>query len=564
MAGHVIVCGMGQVGYRVVDLLWRLGEAVSVVALPTRDDWLQDVRRRGVEVLIGDARDPVRLQAAGLRDAAALIAATDQDLVNLEIVLTARELCPHLPVVVRLFDQTLARQLEASFDVRRAVGMSALAAPAFAASALGEQVIGSFAVEQEQFVVGRLNVDGASRLADRTVEAVGAEHDLAVLSHAAADAPSSLGPAAQTRLAAGDAVTIVGHTSSWNRATGGGSASPAARAGGAAGSWRSAAVAFARQVWSNTSPGLRTVFLVLNLLIALSVVVFHLAMGLEWEDALYFVITTVTTTGYGDITVRDTSLGLKLYACLLMVLGSATIATFYSIITDFIVTWRFRQLFGQQRMPHEDHIIVVGLGNVGFRIVNELRRAGIPTVGVQLQAAGEFVEAIRAHTPVLHGDARLSETLRKAGTARARAVVAVTEDDTVNISVGLAAERVHPGVRTVVRLLDANLAQKVQSALTINVALSAGQIAAPTFVAAALYPDVRYAFMLGDCLAVIRHHAVGAAWVGLTPSRVRAEHGAIILMRGGVAGREYTPAHDDAPLTAAEYVLTVAQRRLVS
>src|SRR5205823_36732 len=121
MADHVVVCGMGQVGYRVVDLLCRLGERTTVVALPTREDWAQEVRARGVDVLVGDARATARLVEAGIHDARALIAVTDQDLVNIEIALDAKRLRPDLPVVVRIFDQALARQMEATFDIRRAL-----------------------------------------------------------------------------------------------------------------------------------------------------------------------------------------------------------------------------------------------------------------------------------------------------------------------------------------------------------------------------------------------------------------------------------------------------------
>jgi len=36
---HFIVCGMGQSGYRIVNLLLRLGERVTVVAQEARDEW---------------------------------------------------------------------------------------------------------------------------------------------------------------------------------------------------------------------------------------------------------------------------------------------------------------------------------------------------------------------------------------------------------------------------------------------------------------------------------------------------------------------------------------------
>jgi voltage-gated potassium channel len=121
MKGHFIVCGMGHVGYRIVDLLGRLGEAVAVITQSARAEWIDAAQARGVQVRIGDAQDERLLAEVGIQEAQAVLAVTDQDLVNIEIALDAKRLHPDIPVVIRLFEQNLARQLEATFDIRRAL-----------------------------------------------------------------------------------------------------------------------------------------------------------------------------------------------------------------------------------------------------------------------------------------------------------------------------------------------------------------------------------------------------------------------------------------------------------
>ena len=69
MKGHFIVCGMGHVGYRIVDLLGRLGEPVAVITQSARAEWLQAVQARGVQVRIGDAQDERLLVDAGMHEA---------------------------------------------------------------------------------------------------------------------------------------------------------------------------------------------------------------------------------------------------------------------------------------------------------------------------------------------------------------------------------------------------------------------------------------------------------------------------------------------------------------
>ncbi|HQQ76922.1 MAG TPA: NAD-binding protein, partial [Thermoanaerobaculia bacterium] len=158
--GPFLVCGMGHVGYRIVELLTRLGEPVVVVTRETRSEWQRAAAAAGAKVVMGDARDPELLRAAGLMEARGLLAVTDHDPVNLEIALDARRLRPDLPVVARLFDQNLAQQLEATHGVRRALSVSALAAPAFAGAALGESILASFASQGKLDVVVR-GEDGA-------------------------------------------------------------------------------------------------------------------------------------------------------------------------------------------------------------------------------------------------------------------------------------------------------------------------------------------------------------------------------------------------------------------
>jgi voltage-gated potassium channel Kch len=255
--------------------------------------------------------------------------------------------------------------------------------------------------------------------------------------------------------------------------------------------------------WRDASTGLKAVFGVLVLLMLTSVLVFRYGMGLSLVDAVYFMVTTLTTTGYGDISVKDQATWLKVYSCLMMLLGSATIATVYSLITDWIVTARVRQLLGQKPVPADGHVIVAGLGNVGYRVVEELKASGVPTVVIDRDGEGDFVGGMRQDLPVVIGDARLISVLEQAHVHGAQSVLATTADDAVNLSICLTAKELNPDTRTVVRMFDAEFARKVEESPLIDVALGASRIAAPKFVASALFPGVLKAFLDGDTLCIL-------------------------------------------------------------
>jgi voltage-gated potassium channel len=143
---HVIVCGLGRVGFRVVRWLLDLGEDVVVIDLPEDEDQLHDqVRAWGVPVVCADARRVDVLEDAGVARCSSVMPITDDDLVNLSVATAARSVRPDVRVVLRTFEDRLAANLQQGFDIYRAYSTSALAAPAFAAAATHAPVDYAFA-----------------------------------------------------------------------------------------------------------------------------------------------------------------------------------------------------------------------------------------------------------------------------------------------------------------------------------------------------------------------------------------------------------------------------------
>jgi Trk K+ transport system NAD-binding subunit len=531
MSGHIIVCGMGDVGYRVVELLHRMGESVVVVTEKVHDDRRRMAEAFGVRVILGDARDDRRLHEAGLASAKAVIAATGQDLVNLEVALDSRRARPEIPVVIRLFDQELARQLESSLAIHRALGMSALAAPSFTAAALGEAMLASLPLGGVPWVAGRQSVADRGPLAlCPDIESVARRLRMTVLARERPEGDCEVLPAGETPLQPGDRLTLLGLKEDWDAVFSLPESPVQAQKKPSLRERLIHALRRGAAIWLEEPLTLRILFVTLCLLIPAIVLVFHFGFGLTLADALFFTIITL----HGEIALSDARAGIKMYEILLMVLGSVTLATIYSMITDYLVGSRLRKLLGGRHLPRSGHIVVVGMGNIGFRVVDELAALGVPAVAVDANGDGPFLNTVRAKASLVVGDARLEDTLQRAGLPYARSVVAVTDDDSVNLGIGMAAKRMNPKVRTVVRLFDAELARKVENALGVDAALSSSRIAAPTFVAAALFPDVAKAFIVRDRLFVLT-----------TSSAVREEPGAHVLLRDGslaVLWRKVAPA----------------------
>ena len=84
-------------------------------------------------------------------------------------------------------------------------------------------------------------------------------------------------------------------------------------------------------------------------------------------------------------------------------------------------------------------------------------------MAIEADENGRFVAAARAlDIPVVTGDARQRELLLQLGLQRARAIVAATSSDLVNLSAALNARDLRPDLRVVVRLYDPAFAIRVQ------------------------------------------------------------------------------------------------------
>jgi Trk K+ transport system NAD-binding subunit len=152
MKGHVVVCGAGRVGYRVVAQLRALGRDVVVVEKREEAAFVAVLRDEQVPLLIDDIRSQQCLPRTNVKTAAAIVCATDDDLANLNIALDARKVNPNIRVVIRLFDDDLVAKVRDTFKAE-ALSSSSLAAPAMALAALDPRIIHSFRIGTHLMVV---------------------------------------------------------------------------------------------------------------------------------------------------------------------------------------------------------------------------------------------------------------------------------------------------------------------------------------------------------------------------------------------------------------------------
>lgn len=205
---HIVLVGLGHLGYRVTQKLYELDRDVAVIELNPDEDLIAETQAMGIPVLQDDARREVALQGAGVAKARAIILCTQNDSMNLQIAFKARRLNPQLRVVLRIFDDDFGQSLQEQFGFR-AMSATGMAAPTFAAAAADVDVTRPITVEGEALSLARLKVAEGSTLLQCTVAEIEQTYAVSVVL-VREDGRSNFHPSGERSLKLGHVLGVLG------------------------------------------------------------------------------------------------------------------------------------------------------------------------------------------------------------------------------------------------------------------------------------------------------------------------------------------------------------------
>lgn len=205
---HVILVGLGHLGFQAMLNLNSIGQTIVVVEEDPHADLLAQAQALEVPVIVDDAGRETTLEAAGVRRARAILLCTQNDSLNLQIAVKARAMNPAIEVVVRIFDYDFATAIEKQFGFT-ALSASAISAPSFAAAAAGMEITHPITIQGQPMNLARLEVNSNCILADLPFGEIETRFDVSVVlwQH---NAQTDFHPPALAHAAAGGTIAILG------------------------------------------------------------------------------------------------------------------------------------------------------------------------------------------------------------------------------------------------------------------------------------------------------------------------------------------------------------------
>jgi len=514
---QVVICGLDSLAFRVLEQLTELGATVVAVAQGPSARFAVPAQHLGARIVDGDPRDADTLSQADVAKSQAILILTPDDAANLHTALAAQELNPGIKVVLRLFSDELRESVQSLFKDCTVLSSSAIAAPHFVSAGLAVSL-------GQRFSAG-------GRMLEVTEAAAGDPGVLLPLASRRGRDYSGLFPEVGENL-----LCVVDADQSSN------SRRPSLirrlrrRPG-----WRQfeALLTFVDRRLAI----LASVILALILLVS---ALYHGALRLPWGESIYAAASTLLTGSAGA--VLQAPVYLRITALFVFLCGAASLATLYALIADAVLTARLSRALGVTRGRMRDHIIVCGLGSVGYRVVAELQGSGAEVAAVELQEGSRFESAARRlGVPVLNADARVTETLRSLGVERASCLMALTDDDMANLETALNARALKPGLRIVIRLFEPDFAERVEHAFGIAISRSVSALAAPVFVAAAMGWRIVTTVPVGKQVLVLAEPEVeeGAAMTGSTVGDLEKQGDLRVLALARSGDYRWRPAHDE-------------------
>ncbi len=573
-----IVCGLGSLGQNCVSAIHEFGGSVSAIEQETPASWeIPELPKLLENLVIGDCRQADILVTAGINKCRAILLVTSNERVNVETAFAARSLNPQIRLIVRSAKQNLNDLLTEHLGNFIAFEPTQLPAPAFALAALSDEIMGFFSLDNQLMRVVQEEIDRKHKWCESRMI-----HELNSRSRRILDRTSledlqtdpqrtdflfnQLDP--NTRIASQDSVIYIELVENelHNRSL------PTQKKGLS----QRISELTSNLLWANLQNNLvryqhwlaesRTRMaaalcgLVVVFLVAIGTLLFRLYYpGIGIIDSIYATIALLLS-GYGDLFGQIISNDpappwLRFFGLILTISGTALLGLLYGLLTESLLSARFQFLSRRPPIPEQDYVILVGLGRVGQGVAKFLQEFKQPFVAI---ANAEVDPTLLPNIPLISGN--INSSLEKISLAKAKSLIAVTDDEMLNLELAMMTHAVNPQSRLVIRTFEQGFTKNLAQLLPYADVLCANSISAEAFAAAAYGENVVSLFRLNNQTVLVTEYFIeaGDTLMGLILADVSYGYGVVPVLHQEPHGKAKFMPIDDTRLGAGDRLVVLA------
>jgi Trk K+ transport system NAD-binding subunit len=524
-----LVCGLGSLGQHCVNLLNQFGVEVSAIDCTCPGHWdveaCSDLLKN---LFIGDCRDPILLDKCDIQSYRSIILVTGDERVNIEAAFVARLKNPKIRLVIRSAKQNLNTMLSQQLDNALAIEPTEISSTAFALAAIGDETRGSFYLNGELVQVLERRIQENDPFRSQTIGDVNLRHPILAHRGTAGCFPKQFYHwRPETKIEEGDHLLFLqivhgkkrsrtGYRLLTDDAKGSMEKSGAKIANefsikkkllnslSSIFTKRWYAACWQHRLW-------RLVWFCLSFVVVLlfigSVLFYLYGPNLNLTDSIYAAVTLMLG-GYFDLMGSEFTFDLpipwwlRFFGLMQTIAGTILLGALYALITSHILATSFN-FTRRTRFPDNGHVIVIGWGRIGKRITSLLTdfcQSFIVITKDEPQAS--------QHIPILSGIGDTARALHNVNLDSAKAIISVTNDEMVNLELGLMAHRINPSCRMVLRTYHQRFGAYISSLFPYAHVLSSSVLSAEAFAAAAFGENIINLFIQNGQTILVTQYKV--------------------------------------------------------
>ena len=522
---NFLVCGLGSLGQYCAKVLKEFDVNVRAIDKLDPINWeVPELPDLLDELLIGDCRQTQILEKAKVQQCQVILLVTDDEQVNIQAAFAARLLNHQIRLVIRSGKQNLNQLLSQNLGNFVAFEPSQLAANAFALAALGNETLACFSLDNELIqVIHRQIQPGELWYHQRYIYELNT-HLRRILNYYSYDVDPQIPNQfyqwhPQQQLQVADTIVYI------ERGKNLGIQKPSVKVLSHHRhhfwekivhhlSWYTCKQKLI-QCWQGIDlhPSIRIVMVcaVAILCIGLtSIFIYFFAYpGVNLIDAFH-TTASLLLGGYGDVfggvkLNEPIPFWLHLFSLGLALVGTALIGVMYALFTENLLSARFQFLKHRPPIPKQNHVVLIGLGRLGQGIAKFLQEFKQPMVGIDSR---ELDQHILPQMPLVISDS--INALSKVNLNRATSIIVATDNQMINLEIGLIAHNTSPQAGLVIRMLDRNFSENLGQLLPFAKVLCTEVLAAEAFVAAAFGENILHLFHAQNQTVLVTEYNITA------------------------------------------------------